>query len=161
MWSFDTNYSFSNKNFAKIYQFYVVETPVENTSMRGKTFNSRSCNVLKLYHELIKKSPFLKDHWHVSTIAEMPVMIKERGLEDTPDYRIECVIHTNNKNSITVSLFYSIRCALAHGAFETRRHDGIKYYLLENRDKNVIKGRMVVKENTLLDWIRIVESLSE
>ena len=34
-----------------------------------------------------------------------------------------------------------------------------KYYLLENNDKGKLKARLIIKEDTLIKWIEIVESV--
>ena len=43
-WNFNGNFSFSNNNFARIYRFFVVETPVEGVSQRGISFKQRPAN---------------------------------------------------------------------------------------------------------------------
>lgn len=70
----------------------------------------------------------------------------------------EIAIHTARNNSNTVGLFYAIRCALAHGAFSIHTCAGEKYYFLENKDKEVFKGRIVIKEESLISIIDTVES---
>ena len=40
-WKFDGNYSFKDEEFARIYRFYVIETPVSGVSARAKSFKFR------------------------------------------------------------------------------------------------------------------------
>ena len=66
---------------------------------------------------------------------------------------IEIAIHTTRNDSNTVGLFYAIRCSFAHGAFAIHKCKGEKYYFLENKDKGIFKGRIVIKESSLLSII--------
>ena len=56
-------------------------------------------------------------------------------------------------------MFYAIRCAFAHGSFAIHKYKNQTYYVLENKDNGVLKARMVLKEETLIKWIEIVETL--
>lgn len=37
-WSFNSKFNLTDKNFARIYRFFVIETPVEGISHRGISF---------------------------------------------------------------------------------------------------------------------------
>lgn len=72
----------------------------------------------------------------------------------------EFAVYSNIETSDYMSLFYHIRCALAHGRFLIMDHSGDKYYALENGivkgKRFFVKARIVLKEETLLGWIRII-----
>lgn len=160
-WTFNGNYSFADKRFARIYRFYVIETPVSGVSARGKSFGSRNINLKYLNSTLKREFSFLRSAWIVKTIKEIEAACKERGLDKTVKLDEEIVIHTENHKLCagrTDSLFYAIRCSFAHGSFAIHKHNGCKYYVLENKDKDKLKARMVLKEETLLKWIDLVES---
>lgn len=71
------------------------------------------------------------------------------------------MIHTENHKlctSKTDSLFYAIRCAFAYGSFAIHEYKNHTYYVLENNDSGTLKARMVLKEDTLIKWIELIEA---
>ena len=160
-WSFKREFSFKNDRFARIYRFYVIETPVSGTSCRGKNFKDRGINMNSLNAALKRESPFLKDKWLETTIKDIERICVEHDIGEKVDFSTELAIHTiSNKHCSgkTDSLFYAIRCAFAHGSFDIHTFKNDTYYILENRDGGVLKARMILKESTLLKWIEVVES---
>lgn len=153
-WKFNNELKWNNK-LEKVIEFYLFMTPVDKTSVRGKTFKQLGWNKKKLTPLLKKEIGFLSSNWIVTTVKDIEMRIKNKGQFYNVKFE-EMAIHTNNKNSNIDSFFYAIRCAIAHGSFSIRKHDNIIYYILENKDKGKIKSRMVIKEETLLDIINIV-----
>ena len=49
---FNTRYNIKDKNIAKIFTFFVIETPVSNVSYRSVTFKERNINMSKLTHDI-------------------------------------------------------------------------------------------------------------
>lgn len=161
-WTFNSKYKFGNKNFAEIYTFYVIETPVPGVSARGKTFKARLCNMNKLNSALKSATPFLKTNWDVKAVKDIEACCKTHKIATSVSFVEECAIHTINGKHCTGntdSLFYTIRCAFAHGSFSIHTHNGDTFYLLENRDGSKLKGRLVVKEETLLEWKSTLEKM--
>lgn len=74
----------------------------------------------------------------------------------------EFTVYSNVETNDYMSLFYHIRCALAHGRFNVFEHSGVKWYALENgvqKGKHFrVKARIVLKEETLLGWMKIITS---
>ena len=160
-WKFDGNYSFKDERFARIYRFYVIETPVSGVSARAKSFKIRQINMNSLNAALRRESPFLKSGWVVKPIKEIEEACKEKGLDKTVKFADELVIHTENHKLCTGktdSLFYAIRCAFAHGSFAIHEYKNHTYYVLENNDSGTLKARMVLKEDTLIKWIELIEA---
>lgn len=160
-WKFDGDFSFADENFAKIYRFYVIETPVCDVSARGKTFKERQVNMVSLCAALKRETPFLKEKWLSKSKKEVEGVCKDNNIYRNFKLPNEIVIHTENGihcGGKTDSLFYAIRCSLAHGSFAIHVCDGEKYYVLENMDKDILKARMIVKETSLLKWIEVIES---
>lgn len=157
-WNVKSDFSFSNPNFARIYRFFVVETPVDDVSHRGISFRQRGWNLNSLNAAIKRSATFLKTNWFVCTAKEAETQMRSHGIFDSVRMPIEIAIHTSRNDSNTVGLFYSIRCAFAHGAFSTHICDGEPYYFLENKDKNTYKGRIVIKESSLISIINTVES---
>ncbi len=160
-WTFKRDFSFKNDRFAKIYRFYVIETPVSGTSYRGKTFKEYGINMTSLNAALKRTTPFLKKNWFEETMKDIEQRCLECGILENVDFSSELAIHTNNKKHCTGktdSMFYAIRCAFAHGSFDIHTYKNEDYYILENRDGNSLKARMILKESTLLSWIDVVKS---
>ena len=157
-WNFDSRYSFSNDNFAKIYRFFVIETPVEGVSQRGKSFEQRGWNLKSLNAAIKRSTSFLKSEWYVCTVKEIENKMREYGIFNSVKLPREFAIHTAHNNSNTEGLFYAIRCAFAHGAFSLHTCSGERYYFFENKDRDKYKGRIVIKESSLISIIDTVES---
>ena len=160
-WKFDGNYSFKDDNFARIYRFYVIETPVSGVSARAKTFKFRQVNMNSLNARLKKETPLLNERWFVKNAKEVENTCQDNGIDKNANFANEIVIHSENRKLCTGktdSLFYAIRCALAHGSFAIHTYKNKKYYLLENKDNGIIKARMILKEETLIRWIEIIET---
>ena len=160
-WIFDGNYSFKDEEFARIYRFYVIETPVSGVSARAKSFKFRQINMNSLNASLRRETPFLKDKWFVKSAKEVEGSCKDNGIDENVRFANEIVIHTENRKLCTGktdSMFYAIRCAFAHGSFAIHKYKNQTYYVLENKDSGVLKARMVLKEETLIKWIEIVET---
>lgn len=159
-WNFNDNFDFANKEFARIYRFFVIETPVEGVSQRGISFKQRGWNLNSLNVALKRSTVFLKNSWIACTAKEAETQMRAQGIFDSVRMPMEIAIHTLRNDSKTVGLFYSVRCALAHGAFSLHVCDGETYYFLENKDKDIYKGRIVIKESSLLSIIDTVESVA-
>lgn len=140
----------------KIFRFYVIETPVEGVSKRGKSFKQLGWDMRKLNTQLKKEIPILKNCWIETTIKDMSKNLKEHKIEDKFNPANEIFIHIDNKDGKTKSLFYAIRCSFAHGDFSIHRSGKENVYVLQNEDKGSLKARIVVKESTLLKMIEIV-----
>lgn len=155
-WTFSNKLKWS-KELNEIVNFYLFNTPVDNVSVRGKTFKQLGWNKRRLTPLLKKEIYFLSSNWIITTIEDIETQIKSKGQFEKVEFE-EVAIHINNKNSNIDSFFYAIRCAIAHGSFAIRNHNNTTYYILENKDKGKIKSRMVIKEETLLDIIDIVSN---
>lgn len=160
-WSFNSKYSFSDKKFAGIYDFYVLRTPVSNVSKRGVSFKDRSIDVGALVRNLKKGSLFLEDNWHQIKVSEVEDACSENGILENVKEIKEIAIHTASRENKTASLFYAIRCAFAHGSFSIHTYNKEKYYFIENRDGNKLKARLILKEETLLGWANLVERMTK
>ena len=163
-WNFMQNFSFLNRNFNKIYRFYVIETPVAGTSYRSITFKERGINLKKLNASLKRVSPFLKTDWYCVKQNEIEQYLIDNKMKLETDLSKEIIIHTLNSphcSGKTDSMFYAIRCAFAHGAFDIHKYHNEIYYIFENKNRGVVKGRMIIKEKSLLEGIDGIEEESD
>ena len=160
-WAFKNNYSFEDKNFARIFKFYVIETPVSGVSARGTSFKERGVNMISLCAAMKRETPFLKEYWFEKAVKDVPKCCEESGIHKNASMNREIAIHTLNNQHCsgkTDSLFYAIRCAFAHGSFAIHHYRSEKYYILENRDREKLKARRILREGSLLKWIDVVEA---
>ncbi len=167
---------FSSKNFQRIIQFYLFESPTrtydrvkkavigatpdqphpkydynfKNVSKRGITFADRGLDGPNLN----SLRAAMKRVTKVSLIvvsSEDELLEKANSMSPNEEYLI--ITHKeNSKVSITEGYFYCIRNSFAHGDFDVER----KIYILKNEDHNKIKGLARIKESSLLAWIELV-----
>lgn len=160
-WKFSSKYDFSDKNFARIYSFFVIESPVNGVSVRGITFKELKINKKSLVSRIKKRIPNLMANWNVLCNKEIESSIKDFNIYNGVSLPLEIAIHNKKDNSKVDGLYYAIRCALAHGAFSIHRCKGDKYYLLENKDKGILKGRIILKEKSLLELIDVIDEFNK
>ncbi len=153
-WTFKNRFKWS-ENLNKIVKFYLFNTPVAGVSARGVTFKQLGWDKRELTPLLKREVDFLSSNWIVTTVKNIETQLKNKGQFKNVKFA-ETAIHINNKNSNIDSFFYTIRCSIAHGSFSIRKHNNVNYYILKNKDKGKIKGRIVIKEETLLSIIDIV-----
>ena len=65
------------------------------------------------------------------------------------------VFQKRNDMSDTEAFYYYLRNAFAHGLFEVVPTNGGKVYLLESSKNGAIKAQMRLKENSLMEYIRL------
>lgn len=162
----------SNRNFQRIIQFYLFETPV-------RTFTKN-----KLKFERTTDQPHPKYNYEFKKVSKRGVTFAERGLDgprlnslraamirmtgvklinvlddvatkvEKMDNSSEYIIIKRNDNNVSVTegYFYCIRNAFAHGDFNV---DG-KVYFLCNEVGGKVKGIARLNERSLLAWIDLV-----
>lgn len=169
--------SLAGKNFQKIVVFYLFNCPCEirtkekgktkyrKVSSRGTTFREQGWNndnVNKLFSAMKKAStaelPILHDFTEEDITFEAEKREKNIPLKDK---NFEMVFFKkHNAMNLPSSVFYYIRCALAHGSFSIVDKNGVKTYYLESRKNGKVKARIRLREKTLLEWIDLFNSSS-
>ena len=156
---FDGPIKLEDKNFQKIIDFYLFNCPVEGKSVRGKKFKdygfSKSAPFKALKKAMLSvASASLSKNYLPSRKNELPQAFESVEAASPPDEY--CVFLINEESGVLASLFSSIRNAFAHGSFNVRSYNGVRIFFLLNY--NVYqKARLVLQEDTLLSWIRIVK----
>lgn len=168
-WSFSKSVKLSgqsNIGLQKIIQFYLWETPVPNTSVKGTPFSSmgiRGSQYKTLQAELRKISgfPAADGHdWKKATQKTVESELESINRLDSFDCSFEFAVHTVKHGlGKTEALFYFIRNAFAHGGFRISTFEGERYFVLENRQGDQLKGRAILKESTLLRWATLIGGL--
>lgn len=155
--SFNKPKTIRNSNLLKILQFYLFECPAKGKSHRGKTFNELgyigSLSFSKLKKELMSvATPSLAKNYMPSKKEELQYNLKKCETIYYPDEY--CIFLINSEGAID-SLFSSIRNALAHGSFNVKSYNKVRIYYFSNY-KGYEKARIVLHEDTLLSWIKII-----
>lgn len=168
-WSFKSRVKLhgpNNGNLQKIVQFYLWETPAPNTSEKGVPFalmGIQKSRYKTLQAEMRKYSgfPAADGHdWKKATIKSIKEDLKSFNRLDEYDCSFEFAVHTVKSGlGKTEALFYFIRNAFAHGGFRISTYKGERYFALENRKDGSIRGRAVIRESTLLGWIKLIGAL--
>lgn len=163
-WQFAQKVSLSDKpNLQKLVQFYVWETPVPDTSQKGISFERLGWEtgaINTLHAQMRERTGFpVSSRWITCSAAEIQSKLTELDRLKSYDCSFEFAIHTQKHGlSKTKALFYFIRNSFAHGGFRISKFNGETYYALENRQDGSLKGRAILKESTLLAWIKIVRA---
>ncbi len=181
-WRKGTFYPEYKSNYPKIISFYLFNCPVQTftyekidkTKKKGKdnrrkvfkkvsqtndTFESRNWvkgNLITLQNAMKGNIPF------IFVESTDNVEEKHRNLEassSNSDKNYEYVIFKKSGElSQTVSIFYHIRNAIAHGSFSVVRNNDTPIYYFQSQKDGDIKSRIRLKENTLLQWIDFFNS---
>lgn len=157
------------KKFQTIIGFYLFECPVRTFQIKNKDIPG-----------ITVEDPHPKYTYDFSRVSRRGLTFRERGLDGPvlnslraamkraapgiilsgvtddpviPDADEYIIIRKNEKNcSITEGYFYCVRNGFAHGSFNIEG----RYYSFENRTiKNKLNGIARLKENTLIEWIRL------
>lgn len=160
----------SSSGLEKILLFFVVFCPCEKYATQQRTLS---------YHGW-KAKPWSPSGYLKDTLdnAAMGLFLKNRRMVSWREFKqtwnsselgekqwyskgIELAICSKVEDSIYMTIFYHIRCALAHGRFMITRRNGENFFAFENgvtKDKRFyVKAWIVLKEATLLEWIKIIE----
>lgn len=160
-------------NFQKIIEFYLFKCPCETESGSRKKNN-------KVYSAVSNQSiTFRNQGWikgKLNTLRSAMINTASSGnlqyksfpkgakidiLSDNmekeshlSDQHFEMIIIAERADmSITCSIFYYIRNALAHGSFGYVTSSGKRTYYFESAKKGAINARIRLREETLLKWI--------
>lgn len=164
----------NNPNFIRILDFYLLNCPVqiitpkkdgtkkcELVSKRAVTFEEKDWiggNITTLYTEITRNLTIEcvdKD----DSVEETRVHIEE--ISTLNDKNFDMIIYKKDwRINKTKSIFYSIRNALAHGAFSVNNNGGNPVYYFEN-EQNGIKAQIRLKESILLKWIDLFNSSAD
>lgn len=158
--------------FSKIINFYLFSTPCNETSSSGLSMKKRGWGD-KPWQSGDLRSCLLHDaglsvginYSKANTAKDVLSKASEIGLTKgfyklVTDNRI--AFYGSGKCAEFLDIFFYIRCAFAHGRFKlkTLDNDEVIYYMeaLERKNSNcfILKARMAIMENTLLEWINII-----
>ena len=158
--TFKTSIKLSDKKLQKILQFYLIECPVEGVSFKGKSFKEYGYADRNSFGRLKKQlldsaTSSLAKNYFPSLKSELENNIKECSLKECSEEY--CVFLKSDEKSVMRSLFSAIRNALAHGRFSIKTYKNTHIYCFSNY-KKYEKARIVLYEDTLLTWIKIIKN---
>lgn len=157
-----SEYDAYRESLFDIVDFYVLNTPVPKTSRRGMTFAEFGWRGGKLntLQALMKRVSTVDARW----ICDKQTTIQghlERMQTDgkTRGHAVYAKGWSKGKNDTkTNALFYGIRCAFVHGGFRIFENAGERWYELENRHDDTVRGHFLLKEATLREWMKLVRT---
>ena len=160
----------------------LVSSSVTGMNNRRRTWGDKPWNNTKLKHYLLRAAKLKEDVNYIKatgdkkrksdntivTPSDMQEKIRSCGLNDrfhTKRDKNRIVFISSGKSAEFLDIFFYIRCALAHGRFRIYEADDPIYVLeaaekhkIDKETKALVKARMVLKESTLLEWARIIDT---
>lgn len=155
--------------FNKIFKFFVIFSPCKRYATQGRTLEyygwktkdskSKSCLNNSLNYSLISKNIICVDSY-----KELYEKISNLGIETEDFTNIKDekgIFIRGSETSYFMSMFYHIRCALAHGRFTILKDGKNTIYYFENgqkvdMSKFKVSARIVIYESTLLKYIKLI-----
>lgn len=155
----DSNIKWSDQNFWKIFQFYVIECPARDgrqnpISMKGKLLSSYGWK--GGYKFRILKASFKKTCYNLGTFEVIKNQPMQSRFGDVISPTEFCIFLTSDCEMET--LLRMIRNAFAHGNFYRTVIKKQKIYLLRNLHQGKLKAEMALCEQTLLKWIDVIKA---
>lgn len=162
---------FNDSDLFKIVVFFVFHSPCSELSVMGRTLLEYGWKMpwrkpYKLNLQLKEASSNHNLIFSAKSYGDMDKALEKANLKDEFPLNLEtervCVY--DNLNNQFMSTFYHIRNAFAHGRLNMMDVNGECVFVLEDIVKNRKKGickvsaRMILRKNTLLKWIEIIEN---
>lgn len=162
-WIFKQSVQVNEKaSLSKLLGFYLLESPVPNTSNKGKTLKElgwKGSNLLTLQSQLRSTSTLTQDRWIDCYQKEIEDTLRTIKRFESFDCSFEFAVHTIKSGlNKTEALFYLIRNGFAHGGFRICKFNNEMFYVFETKQKDKLKGRAILKEKTLLKWAKLIKN---
>lgn len=154
---FQTNIALKEVSKRKLFDYYVLRPiNLENISrksikIRLNTLKSKEKERIKQIFNYLNKEVFVisKDS---KTIEKWFANGMFPSVSDNTLERM-CILDTYKSSSSPVpSIYFFVRNCLCHGNFEVKNVRNDQWLVLEDNDKTYIKGRGIVKVNTLISF---------
>ena len=159
---------FKREEFIRITNFFVYNTPCKTLSARSIELKEYGWSnpwkkPYSLRVQLCNASTNKNLIYSTNRYAFMEeTLIKSNLLDRFPcNLDSERICIYDKMSNQTLSVFYHLRNALAHGRYDVRDVDEEKVYIFQDvnltKKKYKVSARMIIKEKTLLRWIEIIE----
>lgn len=138
-----------------LYKKFVLNCPVEKVSNRGIDFPSlgwKKSGFLTLIKEMKAQSGLEKRSWKWVNDDKLHSALCGLSVSDNYTLDGEFFVYAKGQKQMVEGLFYMIRNALAHGSFRYHNTKSGEYLALQTCNKEKLRGRAVVKIETLKKW---------
>lgn len=154
-----------DKDLEEIITFFVFHAPCNNQSAMQKTLADYGWNApwrlpYKLNSQLKQASTNFNLIFSANNYNNMEkALIKSDLYEKFPsDLKKERICIYDKMGNQFMSIFYHIRDAFAHGRFNIFDVDNEQVFVMEDQFRKKVSARMIIKKQTLLNWIYIIEN---
>jgi len=175
LYNIDDEYSLDKNEYYLLYNFFVTYSLCGNQSKKKRTFQEYGWHYFArtLGNNDVDDSIYLKDklsqainldnksnflfYKKSDNITSMydSLNLSNGLLNDYFTERAACLITSNSNRYL--HLFYRIRNGLAHGKFVLKNENNTKMIIIQDDDQYNVTGRIVVKLDTLLKLIEIID----
>lgn len=162
---------YADDGLLRIIRFYVINTPCTELSYSGKAITEYGWkkdiwkkdtlkNILFDAANLKRGETFVVAKKTNEMRKACEIARLKKGFQQSRE--IERMVLYKNKKNEFLSVFYHIRNAFAHGrmAMYSSDKEDIVFVLEDGINKNesfIVRSRMILKRQTLLKWIDIIE----
>ena len=160
--------SFFDEDLYRIILFFVFYSPCRNYCTQG-----RNLQYYGWKEGAWDSDSYLKDK--LDRASQMKYFVEKKRVSDLPEIfnqtefgknffnniNVERAAFYNSERNKYMSLFYHIRCSLAHGRMTMFPIDGNDIVLVMENVKESgkscqVRARMVLRKSTLLNWVDII-----
>ena len=169
-------YAFSISEYYLLYSFYVTYSCCGTQSGKKRSFSDygwTSFSRPNFGNTVPNKAIYLKDNLSeiidldnrnkfifTSDIDDVGACFKQVDLDDgkLSDFHTErAVITRTSESNRYLKLFYRVRDGFAHGKFFLKLYNDEKIVIIQDDDGHNVTGRIVIKLNTLIKMIKIID----
>ena len=174
-WNSKTKIPINNQGFIEIFSFFVFECPsciksgggkspacYTKVSARASSFRSRgvvksllSTVIAEIRRPIAKYGGYAALHASESVEDRVKSICSSTNMKD-PEFDL-IVFRKRTDMSDAEAVYYYIRNAFAHGAFDVRNNRKSVVYHLESRNKNIVYAQMRLREKTLIRYIDLAK----
>lgn len=149
-----------------LYSQFVLGCPVDRVSVRARSLKSLgwiSHDIHCLLQSMQTASSLTNERWRwEETDGKEGNLflnsINKLGCQDGYTLENEFLVYARAGKGKAEGAFYLIRNALAHGSFKFHRTNGTEYLALETRNQEKLRGRAVLRVETLRKWRQLLNT---
>lgn len=170
----------SSENYIRIYNFFVVKSPVHGTSARSTDLTvdygwskpwrkpyylNKQLKELTTDSELLySASAYTNTATNTKKVELMDEALRKANLIVFPETDFERICVYNSKKNQILSIFAHIRNSIAHCRYNVVDVDSERVYCFEDVEPKMdssgnvkVSARIVLYESTLIKWIELIE----
>ena len=146
-----------------LYLNYVLDCPVEKVSVRGRSFGDlgwKGSGFRTLESQMKKCSGLTNVRWCWLKDEDDEFLNKIRNANIFDSYSLEheFAYYSRGSRQKIEGLFYLVRNSLAHGSFRYHNAKTGEYLAFEIRKNGKLRGRAVLKLETLKVWRSLINN---